>query len=140
MAGSAESKFNIHPMDQFVIKPLFGDQSLVWYTYTNQAFWMTLCFLAVVFFFVFGTRHKSIVPGSQEQGLQEIRKRRQKLGPLLPDGDREGRHTDNRQQASYPHKTSQRLSKLASQGSSGATRNDRCGELSVVAEDAHPDN
>jgi len=72
LAGSAESKFNIHPMDQFVIKPLFGDQSLVWYTYTNQAFWMTLCFLAVVFFFVFGTRHKSIVPGRFQAAVEMI--------------------------------------------------------------------
>ena len=37
-----EGGLAIHPMDQFVISPLFGD-TLNWYTPTNSTLWMALC-------------------------------------------------------------------------------------------------
>ena len=72
MSESGESQFNIHPMDQFVIKPVFGGEQLTWYTYTNQAFWMTLCFLVVTLFFILGTRKKEVVPGRFQIAVEMI--------------------------------------------------------------------
>ena len=37
-----------HPMEQFVVKPLFGDGAVNWYTPTNATLWMALAALAVV--------------------------------------------------------------------------------------------
>jgi hypothetical protein len=33
---------NIHPMDQFIVEPLFGDGPVHWYTPTNVTLWMAL--------------------------------------------------------------------------------------------------
>ncbi len=72
MAEAGESQFNIHPMDQFIIKPFFGGDSFHWYTYTNQAFWMTLCFVAVLLVFTWGTRRKSVIPDRFQASLEMI--------------------------------------------------------------------
>ena len=72
MAESGESQFNIHPMDQFIIKPFFGGDSFHWYTYTNQAFWMTLCFITVLLVFTWGTRRKSVIPDRFQASLEMI--------------------------------------------------------------------
>ena len=43
MTEATESQFNIHPMDQFIIEPLFASsEGLKWYSFTNQALWMLL--------------------------------------------------------------------------------------------------
>ena len=34
------SGFNIHPMEQFLVKPLFGGTEVHWYTPTNATLWM----------------------------------------------------------------------------------------------------
>ena len=43
MAGEAGgSGFNIHPMEQFEVQPLFGGDAVHWYTPTNATLWMAL--------------------------------------------------------------------------------------------------
>ena len=70
MAAEAESSFNIHPMDQFVIKPLFGGE-LAWYSVTNVTLWMGITVLAVIALLVVGTRGRAVVP-SRSQSIAEI--------------------------------------------------------------------
>lgn len=75
MAGEAEgpSGLQIHPMDQFVVKPLFGeaDGAISFYTVTNVTLWMALAVLAVVLLFVLGTRGRAIIP-SRVQSVAEL--------------------------------------------------------------------
>jgi F-type H+-transporting ATPase subunit a len=59
VSGAAESKFNIHPMDQFVVKPLFGGE-LAWYSVTNVTLWMGISVLAVIALLVIPSRSQSI--------------------------------------------------------------------------------
>ncbi|MYJ87469.1 MAG: F0F1 ATP synthase subunit A, partial [Rhodobacteraceae bacterium] len=58
----AEKGLEIHPMDQFLIKPVLGDGPLVWYSFSNTAMWMAITLLGVIIFLVVGTRKKSYVP------------------------------------------------------------------------------
>ncbi len=60
-----------HPMDQFIIKPLFGDGILHWYTISNLTLWMALSIATVILLFVYGSRGKAIVP-NRTQSLGEI--------------------------------------------------------------------
>ena len=73
MATEAEggSGFNIHPMDQFVIKPLFGGDHISWYTPTNATLWMGITILVIVALLVWGTRGRAIVP-SRTQSVAEV--------------------------------------------------------------------
>ncbi|MDQ7775467.1 F0F1 ATP synthase subunit A [Paracoccus aminovorans] len=59
-----------HPMDQFVVKPLFGGE-LNWYTPTNATLWMALAALAITALLVFGTRGRAIVP-NRLQSIAEL--------------------------------------------------------------------
>ena len=60
-----------HPMDQFIVKPLFGDGAVNWYTPTNATLWMALAALAVIGLLVFGTRGRAIVP-NRLQSIAEL--------------------------------------------------------------------
>jgi len=62
-----------HPMDQFIIKPMFGDigDPVAWYTVTNATFWMAACILAVAALMILGTRGRAVVP-SRVQSLAEL--------------------------------------------------------------------
>ena len=60
-----------HPMDQFIIKPLFGDGAVNWYTPTNATLWMALAALAITGLLVFGTRGRAIVP-NRLQSIAEL--------------------------------------------------------------------
>ena len=60
-----------HPMDQFIIKPLFGDGAVNWYTPTNATLWMSLAALAIAGLLVFGTRGRAIVP-NRVQSIAEL--------------------------------------------------------------------
>ncbi len=72
MAAEGESGgFAIHPMDQFVIKPLFGGHEIHWYTVTNQTLWMAVAVLVVAALLVFGTRRRAIIP-SRTQSVAEM--------------------------------------------------------------------
>jgi F-type H+-transporting ATPase subunit a len=69
---SGESQFNIHPMDQFIIKPILsGAEALEWYTFTNQALWMLISLVAISLLFVFGIRKNEVIPG-RLQSIAEI--------------------------------------------------------------------
>jgi F-type H+-transporting ATPase subunit a len=71
MAAEA-SPFNIHPMDQFVIKPLFGHGDILWYTPTNATLWMGIAVVAVVVLLVLGTRGRAIIPSRSQSIAEEI--------------------------------------------------------------------
>lgn len=62
---------NFHPMDQFIVKPLFGDGVVHWYTPTNATLWMGLTVLAIIALLVFGTRGRAVVP-SRIQSIAEL--------------------------------------------------------------------
>ncbi|MDP3962219.1 MAG: F0F1 ATP synthase subunit A [Pseudorhodobacter sp.] len=70
-AEEAQSALQIHPMDQFVIRPLFGGDQIHWYTVTNMTLWMALAVLAMAALLVLGTRHRAIVP-SRSQSVAEL--------------------------------------------------------------------
>ena len=71
MAAEESGGLNIHPMDQFMIKPLFGDGHLHWYTPTNATLWMLIAILGVVAVFVVSTARRSEIP-SRWQLIAEL--------------------------------------------------------------------
>lgn len=60
-----------HPMDQFLVKPLFGEGAVNWYTPTNVTLWMALTVLAIAALMVMGTKGRAIVP-TRTQSLAEL--------------------------------------------------------------------
>lgn len=60
-----------HPMDQFIIKPMFGDGDIGLFTITNSAFWMILAIIVIVALMVVGTRSRAIVP-TRSQSVAEL--------------------------------------------------------------------
>ena len=72
MAGApADGGFNIHPMDQFMVKPLFGGEAVYWYTPTNATLWMALTVVAVSLLMVAGARGRALIP-SRAQSMAEL--------------------------------------------------------------------
>ena len=71
VATEAGNGLNIHPMDQFIIKPLFGDGDVGLFTVTNATLWMALAVLCVVLLLVIGTRGRNIIP-SRAQSIAEL--------------------------------------------------------------------
>jgi F-type H+-transporting ATPase subunit a len=69
--GHGGGGFNIHPMDQFMVKPLFGGTEVHWYTITNATLWMVLTVLAVSALMVVGARGRALVP-SRAQSAAEV--------------------------------------------------------------------
>ncbi len=67
----AGSGLAIHPMDQFMVKPLFGNGPIEWYTPTNVTLWMGVVILVVVALLVLSTRRRAIVP-SRGQSVAEM--------------------------------------------------------------------
>lgn len=70
-ANSEETGLVFHPMDQFIVEPLFGDGPVLWYTITNVTLWMALSIVAVVLLLVVGTSRRAIVP-SRSQSIGEL--------------------------------------------------------------------
>ena len=70
-AHGAEGGLSFHPMDQFLVKPLFGDGPIHWYTPTNVTFWMAMAILCVVGLLVLGTRGRAVVP-TRVQSIAEL--------------------------------------------------------------------
>ena len=60
-----------HPMDQFIVKPLFGGSEVHWYTPTNVTLWMFFAVLAISLLLVAGTRGRAVVP-SRAQSIAEL--------------------------------------------------------------------
>ena len=73
MADGSEASggFSIHPMDQFIVKPLFGGDVVNWYTPTNVTLWMALSVACVAALMVFGAKGRAIVP-SRGQSIAEL--------------------------------------------------------------------
>tara|TARA_R110002049_G_scaffold44333_3_gene129758 strand:- start:205 stop:966 length:762 start_codon:yes stop_codon:yes gene_type:complete len=65
--GAEEGGLVFHPMDQFIVEPLFGENGIVaWYTITNATFWMALAVLATFALLVLGSSRRAIVPGRMQ--------------------------------------------------------------------------
>lgn len=62
---------NIHPMDQFVVSPLFGDGPVHWYTPTNVTLWLFVAIGAIVLLMVLATRGRAVVP-TRGQSVAEM--------------------------------------------------------------------
>ncbi|HHY02705.1 MAG TPA: F0F1 ATP synthase subunit A [Paracoccus sp.] len=58
-------------MDQFIVRPLFGDGPVHWYTPSNVTLWLALAVLAVWLLFVVGTSGRSLIP-SRIQSMAEL--------------------------------------------------------------------
>ncbi len=69
--GEAAGGFNIHPMEQFEIHPLFGDGPIHMYTPTNVTLWMGLTLLGIILLMVIGSRGRAMVP-SRTQSIGEM--------------------------------------------------------------------
>lgn len=69
--GAEEGGLVFHPMDQFIVKPLFGDGAVAWYTPTNVTLWMAIAILCIVGLLVLGTRGRAIVP-NRVQSIAEL--------------------------------------------------------------------
>ncbi|WP_371156612.1 F0F1 ATP synthase subunit A [Jannaschia sp. 2305UL9-9] len=69
----SEGGLSFHPMDQFIVKPLFGDAGdpVGMLTITNATLWLALAVLCVAGLFVIGTRGRAIVP-SRTQSVAEL--------------------------------------------------------------------
>ena len=61
----------IHPMDQFIVTPLFGGDHISLYTPTNVTLWMGLAVVAVFALLVLGSSRRAIVP-SRAQSVAEL--------------------------------------------------------------------
>ncbi|TMV03745.1 F0F1 ATP synthase subunit A [Ruegeria sediminis] len=65
------SSLVFHPMDQFIVKPLFGGDTIAWYTPTNVTLWMALGILAIIGLLVLSTSKRAIVP-TRMQSIAEL--------------------------------------------------------------------
>lgn len=59
-----------HPMDQFIVKPLFGD-GIGTFTITNVTLWMALTVLVIVLLFVVGSSGRAQIP-TRMQSIAEL--------------------------------------------------------------------
>ena len=74
MASETQSEGSglvFHPMDQFIVKPLFGSGPIEWYTITNVTLWMFLAVVAIALLLVVGTSGRAIIP-SRSQSIGEL--------------------------------------------------------------------
>lgn len=62
---------NIHPMDQFVVEPLFGGGALHWYTISNATLWFGISILATTALLVLVQSGRSLVP-TRGQSVAEM--------------------------------------------------------------------
>ncbi len=71
MAEAAGEESYIHPMDQFLIKPLFGDGPVGFLTITNSTLWMFIAVGCVAALTIFGTSSRALVP-TRMQSVAEM--------------------------------------------------------------------
>ncbi len=67
----AEGGLSFHPLDQFIVKPLFGDGPIHWYTPTNVTLWMAIAVICIFLLFVVGTARRAVIPG-RVQSIAEM--------------------------------------------------------------------
>jgi F-type H+-transporting ATPase subunit a len=71
-AASEEGGLVFHPMDQFLVKPFFGDgNEVAWHTVTNATVWMFLAVAATYLLLVWGTSKRALVP-TRLQSVAEL--------------------------------------------------------------------
>jgi len=70
-AAKDEGGLVFHPMDQFIVKPFFGDGPVAWYTVTNATVWMFLAVAATFALLVLGSSRRAMVP-SRVQSVAEL--------------------------------------------------------------------
>ncbi|MBB5221418.1 F-type H+-transporting ATPase subunit a [Amaricoccus macauensis] len=64
------SGFNIHPMEQFKVTPLFGGDTVHWFTPTNATLWLLLTVAAASALMLMGSRSRALVP-TRAQSMAE---------------------------------------------------------------------
>jgi len=69
--GAAEGGLVFHPMDQFIVKPLFGHGEVGIFTLTNVTLWMALTVLAIFALLVLGTSGRATIP-NRIQSIAEL--------------------------------------------------------------------
>ncbi|MFU8779284.1 MAG: F0F1 ATP synthase subunit A, partial [Roseovarius sp.] len=69
--GAGEPGLVFHPMDQFMVKPLFGDGAVGMFTLTNVTLWMALTVLAIIALLVMGTARRATIP-TRTQSVAEL--------------------------------------------------------------------
>lgn len=69
--GAAEPGLVFHPMDQFLVKPLFGGHEVGIFTLTNVTLWMALTVAAIFALLVLGTAGRATIP-SRTQSIAEL--------------------------------------------------------------------
>lgn len=67
----SEGGLSFYPLDQFIIKPLFGYGEVGMFTVTNSTLWMFISVLAIMAVFVLGSKQRAIVP-SRGQSIAEL--------------------------------------------------------------------
>lgn len=70
-AGENGEPSFIHPMDQFIVKPLFGGSEVGLLTITNATLWMAIAVVAISALTIWGTRGRALVP-SRTQSAAEL--------------------------------------------------------------------
>ena len=71
MAEKDDGGLVFHPMDQFIVKPLFGDGPVGTFTITNVTLWLALAILAIIGLLVLTTSKRAVVPG-RGQSIAEL--------------------------------------------------------------------
>ena len=69
--GAEAGGLVFHPMDQFIVKPLFGDGAVGMFTITNVTLWMLISILVIAGLMVWGTSRRAIIP-SRSQSIAEM--------------------------------------------------------------------
>jgi len=69
--AEANGGLQIKPMDQFMVKPLFGGDTVGIFTITNVTLWMAMTVLAVTLLMVVGARGRALVP-TRGQSMAEL--------------------------------------------------------------------
>ncbi|MGR3495173.1 F0F1 ATP synthase subunit A [Citreimonas sp.] len=60
-----------HPMDQFIVEPLFGAGAVGMFTITNVTLWMALAVVCIVALMVLGTSKRAVIP-TRTQSVAEL--------------------------------------------------------------------
>jgi F-type H+-transporting ATPase subunit a len=71
MAAEEKGALVFHPMDQFIIKPLFGDGEIGMFTVTNMTLWLALAVVCIIGLMVIGTSRRAVIPG-RAQSIAEL--------------------------------------------------------------------
>lgn len=66
-----DAQIEFHPLDQFIVRPLFGGSDVHWYTVTNVTLWLAIAVALILLVMVVGTRKRRIVP-DRMQSMAEL--------------------------------------------------------------------